>query len=91
MTVRELKEVLEKYSDDLAILIRTDSGYHAFDVIADVGILDYLGEEPIYGDDISDFVYAAIAQHGKDPYKDASVSYVLEVYEEELTPKLILE
>lgn len=91
MTVRELKELLEDYPDNLEILIGTSNGYDAFDVIASVGILDYWGDEPIYSDDFSDFIYAALEEHGKDVDDDGAIADIMAVYEEELTPKLILE
>lgn len=91
MTVGELREMLEDYPDDLEILIGTNSGYQALDVIADVGILDYWGDEPIYGDDFSDFIYTALEEHGNDVDDDGAISHIVEVYADELTPKLILE
>ena len=91
MTVRGLRKMLEDYPDDLEILIGTNNGYHALDLIASVGILDYWGDEPIYGDDFSDFIYAALEEHGRDVNDDGAISDIMAVYEEELTPKLILE
>lgn len=92
MTVRELREMLEEYPDYMEILIRTDhDGYRELNVRANVGILDYLGDNPIYGDDFSDFVYAALADHEEDPYDDEAINHIIDVYADELAPKLILE
>ena len=91
MTVRELRKMLEDYPDNLELIFRTFNGYQDFDVIASVGIMDYWGDEPIYGDDFSDFIYTALEEHGRDVNDDGAISDIMAIYEEELTPKLILE
>lgn len=91
MTVGELKEMLAGYPDGLEIMVRTSQGFEELNVTADIGILDYWGDNAIYGDDISDFVFAALEEQGEDPDDDGAIADIMAVYEEELTPKLILE
>lgn len=91
MTVGKLKKMLEDYPDDLDIMIRTKEGFEELNVFAGIGIVDYWGDNAIYGDDISDFVLAALEGRDEDPNDDEAVAYVIALYEDKLTPKLILE